>query len=329
MTLEDLYRLLRAGHVQAQGIVDTIDRPLVVLDANLCVVNVNPAFLQTFRVNREDTMGECLIELGNGQWNIPRLKHLLEEVIPHSSAVLDYEVSHDFPSLGRRTMLVTARRLIHPDNNSPLMLVVFEDVTERRQTDVSRDLVLSETEHRLKNFLALVGALARQIPAEGEGARHYREAFLSRLEVLTGAELGLFSRRGNDFGALVPALLAPYREKIRLEEGPPFPLSREQVRSLSMILHEMATNSLKYGALSIPSGHVRIGWSITKEGPHHATIDWQEENGPPVSAPGPDGFGTRLIKSLVQMDLNGSLETHYEPKGLKVRIEVPLKQPEA
>ena len=96
-----------------------------------------------------------------------------------------------------------------------------------------------------------------------------------------------------------------------------------------MILHELATYSLKYGALSIPAGHVRIGWNVIKEGPRQAAVDCQEEDGPPVSAPGPDGFGTRLIESLVQMDLKGTPEMHYAPKGLKVRSEVPRKQWEA
>ena len=109
MTLEDLYRLLRSGHVQAQGIVDTIRAPLVVLDEALIVVNTNPAFLETFQVTRDETVGECFLNLGNGQWSNPELEILLREVIPKASAILDYEIVHTFPKIGRRTMLVSAR----------------------------------------------------------------------------------------------------------------------------------------------------------------------------------------------------------------------------
>jgi PAS domain-containing protein len=97
MNLEDLYRLMRTEHVQAQGIVDTIGDPLLVLDGELCVQTANRAFYNIFKVSRDETIGQHLYELGNGQWNIADLRRLLEDVIPRSAAVLDYEVEHDFP----------------------------------------------------------------------------------------------------------------------------------------------------------------------------------------------------------------------------------------
>ena len=118
MDLEDLYRLIRNGHVRAQSIVDTVPDPLLVLDGNLCIENASRAFYETFKVDRDETIGRHLYELGDGQWDIPELRRLLEDVIPKSTAVVDYEVEHDFPGLGRRKMLLTARRLFHPDNNS-------------------------------------------------------------------------------------------------------------------------------------------------------------------------------------------------------------------
>lgn len=142
MNLEDLYRLLRSGHVQALGIVETIDSPILVLDGSLCVVNTNPAFLKHFAVNRDDTVGRELRELGNGQWDIPELTGLLRDVIPKSAALAGYEVTHEFPAIGRRTLLLTARRLCHPDSNSLFMLLVFEDVTDQRSNEMARDLIL-------------------------------------------------------------------------------------------------------------------------------------------------------------------------------------------
>ena len=89
--------------------------PLLLLDQNLCVQRASQAFFTTFKVDRDETIGQYFYELGDRQWDIPELRFLLEVVIPKSAAVVDYEVEHDFPGPGRRTMLVSARRLFHPD----------------------------------------------------------------------------------------------------------------------------------------------------------------------------------------------------------------------
>jgi PAS domain-containing protein len=114
MQLEDLYRLLRSEHVQAQGIVDSLEEPLLVLDQAGCVLTGNRGFFETFKVARDDTVGRSLFALGDGQWDIPELRFLLSEIIPKSTAIIDYEVEADFPTIGRRTMCVSARRLVHP-----------------------------------------------------------------------------------------------------------------------------------------------------------------------------------------------------------------------
>lgn len=320
MTLEDLYRLLRAGHVQAQGVMDTIGQPLLVLDTSLCVIAANPAFLRAFRVGRDETIGESLTRLGNGQWDIPPLTRLLQNVIPKSAAVIGYEVTHEFPELGQRTMLVTARRLSHPDNNSVNMLVVFDDVTETRRSAATRDLVLAEVEHRLKNFFGLVSALARQIPAVGSAAARYRDQFLDRLEVLTNAELGLFSEDGNELGYLIRTVLAPYEEHVTLQAGPAAHLRQQHVRPLSMVLHELGTNALKYGALSAPSGQLQVGWHRKQD---RLVIEWRETGGPVVPPDHVEGFGTSLIRSLVEGALAGTITTRFEPGGLVAEIAIP------
>jgi PAS domain-containing protein len=102
MNLEDLYRLLRSEHVQAQGIVDTLDEPLLVLDQAGCVLTANRGFYQTFRVGRDDTVGRSLFALGDGQWDLPELRRLVGEIIPRSAAIVGYEVAGEFPTIGRR-----------------------------------------------------------------------------------------------------------------------------------------------------------------------------------------------------------------------------------
>ena len=188
MTLDDLYRILRSAHVQAQGIVDTLDIPLLVLDQGLCVTAANPAFLDAFAVDRDDTIGQTLFALGNGQWDIPELRTLLAEVVPKAAAVIDYQVTHDFPSIGRRTMLVGARRMAPPGGHGKDMLVTFEDVTESDRKNAERDVLLSETRHRMRNLLAVVRALAGQTRTEGRTGEEYRDALLGPLGALVRAQ---------------------------------------------------------------------------------------------------------------------------------------------
>ena len=131
MNLEDLYRLMRIAHVRAQAMVDTAPDPMLVLDQHLCVEAAKPAFLEAFRISADDTIGRHFYELGDGQWDIPELRRLLDEVIPRAAAVIDYEVQREFPSLGRRRMLLTARRMVQPDRSQPALLLSIADATER------------------------------------------------------------------------------------------------------------------------------------------------------------------------------------------------------
>ena len=134
MTLEDLYRLLRSGHVQAQGIVDTLEEPLLVLHEDLRVGGVNPAYLRTFRVERDNLLGENFFELTSESWRSEELRVLLLEIIPRAKAVVGYEVNLDVPGLGPRHMLLSARRLIRPGNSSTDILLMLEDVTGARRS---------------------------------------------------------------------------------------------------------------------------------------------------------------------------------------------------
>jgi len=327
MNLEDLYRLLRSGHVQAQGIIDSLDEPLLVLAPPACVVHGTRAFFETFVVERDDTVGRSLFALGNGQWDIPELRRLLGDIIPKSVAILGYEVGADFPALGQRTMLVSARRLVHPDNNSTNILVVFEDVTARRREDAARDILLAETRHRMKNLLGVVRALATQTEVDGRSAKEYRDAFLGRFEAVPRAEdLSLASDAETDLGALIDQALAPVGpERSRIDPGPPVVLKSVQVLPISMILHELVTNAFKYGALSTSRGTVHLTWRLaTEAGGSALRLEWHEEGGPPVAPPSRSGFGSRLIEFTAVQSLGGSAELAFAPGGLRARVTAPL-----
>jgi len=118
----------------AQNIVDTVREPLLMLDTTLRVQSANRAFYQTFHVSPEETENHLIYELGNGQWDIPALRTLLEDVVPKSSVFNDFELEHTFPTIGRRVMLLNARKL-EAGNHGELLVLAMEDVTERRHAE--------------------------------------------------------------------------------------------------------------------------------------------------------------------------------------------------
>ena len=115
----------------AEGIIATIREPLVVLDADFKVIKANPSFYRTFQVTTEQTEKQVLYELGNGQWNIPELRRLLDEILPKKSVFNDFAVEHEFPSIGKKKMILNARTIIQQAPNERLILLAFEDTTDR------------------------------------------------------------------------------------------------------------------------------------------------------------------------------------------------------
>src|SRR5204863_7757130 len=118
----------------SQDIVDTVREPLLMLDTTLRVRSANRAFYQTFQVSAGETEDRLIYELGNGQWDIPALRTLLEDVIPTSSVFNDFELEHTFPVIGRRVMLLNGRKL-RAGSHAELLVLAMEDVTARRRSE--------------------------------------------------------------------------------------------------------------------------------------------------------------------------------------------------
>src|ERR1700724_660874 len=150
----------------AQAIVDTIRDPLLVLDQDLRVVTANRAFHQTFKMNRQDIQGRPVDGLGDGQWDIPELRLLLEDVAPQHAVMEAYEVERDFPIIGRRSMLLNAREVFNQRNSRNLILLTFEDVTDRRAAECEitrllqqKETLLQEMQHRVGNSLQIIASI--------------------------------------------------------------------------------------------------------------------------------------------------------------------------
>jgi PAS domain S-box-containing protein len=116
----------------AESIVETVRGPLLVLDADLKIIFANHNFFTTFKVNPDETIGSFIYDLGNKQWNIPKLRELLEDILPKKEAFDNFEVAHKFKDIGQKIMLLNARQIYRKDINSKIILLAIEDITERR-----------------------------------------------------------------------------------------------------------------------------------------------------------------------------------------------------
>ena len=170
----------------AQAIVNTVREPLLVLDKDLRVVAASRSFYETFQADRQETQGRLLYTLGDGQWDIPALRTLLEKVVPEHSVMDDYEVEHEFPKIGRRTMLLNARTVISENSADAALLLAIEDVSERRAHERElehlvrqKELLLEEMRHRIANSLQIIASIlllkARSVQSD-ETRGHLQDA---------------------------------------------------------------------------------------------------------------------------------------------------------
>ena len=187
-------------------------------------------------------------------------------------------------------------------------------------------VLVQELAHRVRNMLGLVQALASQTTADEPAARTYRDTFLSRLGALARAEGLVFEDHAQhiDLAQLAPRALEPFAaehaEAIAIE-GPPLWLPARMGRILGLVLHELAVNATKHGALSAPEGRVRLAWHTegAQQG-QHVRLSWIEEEGPDVAPPGRQGFGTRLLETLAGYELDGTAKLEHRPEGLRYEL---------
>lgn len=199
------------------------------------------------------------------------------------------------------------------------------DITERKQLEEQLELLVGELNHRVKNTLMVVQAMAHQTFRGADSSGAPVTKFNDRLAALSGAHdaLSRTSWTGASLAEIVRhGLLICGRDHSRLQiAGPDVTLPSSATVSLVMVLHELATNAMKYGALSNLNGRVSILWATDGKGT--LTIDWQERGGPPVQKPARTGFGSRLVSEAVPRQLGGNVELDYDPAGLRCRISIP------
>jgi two-component sensor histidine kinase len=328
------------GRTLPQAIIDTLPEPILVLDSQHRIVVASRAYYSTFKVISPDVQGRPLYSLGDGQWNIPELRALLEEIPTRHSAVNAFEVEGDFAGIGRRTMLVNGRQMAEQDSTEPLILLDFEDVTtrrdiERRIADLlkQKDILLLEMQHRVANSLQIIASIlllkAQSVRSE-ESRVHLQDA---RRRVLSVAAVQQQLLASGHTGTIH---LAPYLShlcqtlgasmigdsrrivlKVQVEDRG---TTTNEAVGIGLIATELVLNALKHAFLDDkPDARITVHYDV-------AESNWKlmvSDNG--IGRPAGDlqattpGLGTGIIEALAKQ-LDAEVHISMAPQGTSVSI---------
>lgn len=270
-----------------------------------------------------------------------RGRRMSEIIIPvryraaHENGLTHYLATGEGPVLDRHIEIEAVRRdgcelpvelsITRTEQfGEPVFLGFLRDISERREAARRQELLIGELNHRVKNMLAIISSIAHQSARDASDLASFSRAFTGRLaalghahDILTGSVW-----EPAPLASLVEAMLAPYRGERLTIGGGDSALSARQLLAMSMVLHELLTNALKYGALAAAGGSISIAWRREDD---NLAFDWTERGAAIIAAPTHRGFGTKLIELSVGHDLGGRVERDWKPDGVAYRLAFPLE----
>lgn len=225
---------------------------------------------------------------------------------------------------------VASAPIRRPDGTIIAMSSILHDITERIANEEHRLFLMREIAHRSKNQLAIIQAIAMQTARASGSLLDFLAQFRGRLQGLSASHDLLLNQNwhGAPLDELVRSQIAVFVDGASSAvsvAGPPAMLHAAAAEAVGLAIHELATNSVKYGALSVPAGKVAVAWRevARSEAPRSWELTWQESGGPPVSEPSGSGFGTQVVKRMAAMAVQGKAELEYREGGLFWRLEFP------
>jgi PAS domain S-box-containing protein len=330
LTVEDVTQrqraeaALRASEERLRRVLETDAIGVMFFDREGTLIDANDAFLRITGYARSEVETRELtwrtmtppewLETSEAQW-----KHLEE-----AGRIGPYEKQY-FLKDGSRSWMLFAGASIDDGTIVEYCL----DINDRKRAEAERELLARELSHRVKNTLAVVQSLAMQTNGRIASVDEFRETFVGRLQALARAHSLLLDAnwRSADLRTLVEQTLAAYRvdhPEVVDVVGEPVALTPQQGLGLSLMLHELGTNAVKYGALSQHEGRVRVSWQIEEASDRRVRLQWAERDGPAVMPPTKKGFGLRLLERAVSYELEGAVELNFAPDGLVCELIFPL-----
>jgi len=328
--------------VEPLDLLETIREGLLVLDPDLTIRFANRAFCDKFLVVPEHVVGRKLFELGNEEWDIPKLRSALATIISGERTFEDFEVEPFFPSIGRRVMCLNARKVYRPGNKIQLILLAIEDVTERvrleREHAIASErigVLLQELTHRIKNSLQIIVSmvsLEARNHKSGEGKTalervSHRIAALGRLYSMLGETNSI---EAVDAASYLEALCRDLIESVQKENGTLIALKSDiaseslpvdRAIPLGLIVNELVTNAVKYAFPGEPKGTIAVTLKRFA-GELRLTVADDGQGADPQRAD--SGLGARLVDSFARQ-LGGQVERVSSSKGTSVCLTLPSR----
>ena len=324
----------------AQGIVDTVHEPILVLDEELRVIAASRSFYLAFKVGAEDTQGRLLYALGDGQWDIPKLRVLLEKIIPERGVMEGYEVEHEFPDLGRRTMRLNARQLFCREGANRTILLGIEDVTAQRALEREKEellrqkgVLLEELQHRVANSLQIIASilLMKARAVQSPETRLHLEDAHKRVLSVAAVQKQLHAAEAAGSVEISPYLVKLCASLATSMIGDTRPIllevvseggraSSRQAESLGLIVTELVMNALKHAFPDVRAGG-KIVVAYDMVGTNWKLSVSDDGVGKPegVFAQGKSGLGTGIVQALSQQ-LDAKVDTSAGRHGTTVSI---------
>ncbi len=283
-------------------------------------IDVNLAGCEMLGMTREEVLASTFTDVLHPD-ELARLPGAL-------AGMADGNVYHDEWRYRRKDGAVFIGELSGRQLSNGCFQGVLRDITARKKAEEQTKLLLKEVNHRAKNMLMLVQAIARRTAATG--ADDFLDRFGERIQALAASQDLLIKGEWNgvSLSELVCSQMAPFQDLTgtRIEiGGPSLLVSASAAQTLGMVIHELATNAGKYGALSANQGRVAISWSLERDGAGSETftMSWREEGGPPVAPPSMKGFGSKVIGPLAESSLDARVDLDFRETGLFWRLQCP------
>jgi len=318
---------LRESEERYKGIYQHASMGIAIWDLDGRLVSCNPAYSDMRGYSEDELRGSSFEAIVHPE---DRDRHACEVKKLISQQISSFEIENRCLSKEGKVSWVHKHVSLLRDGagRAANIITLATNVTERKQHEEQIDLLLREVNHRSKNLLSLVQAIAQQ--TVNTRPDDFLPRFQARVQALAASHDILVGNKwkGADLHELARTQLAHFRDLMdkRIElTGPPVFANASAAQALGMAFHELATNATKYGALSGESGHVELGWKTVQSagGEEVFVIEWTESGGPPIAAPSSSGFGSTVICRLAERSLDAKVELNYPCTGLTWRLQCP------
>ena len=321
--LETLTKHLSESEDRYRSLFDNANDIVATFDRDFRITAINPAVERILGYAPAELVGTLLTRYVPKD-DLATLVAMLRRKLAGEPST-HYEVRVFEKGRERQLALEVNSRLMFSKDGKPVGIhAIARDITERKEAEARQLVLIRELQHRAKNLLAVVQSIMTNTLARSRDVESASIAILGRLQALARAQDFVVS--GNSGGVplrdLVEAELSGFAERANVD-GVPIVVGGVFAQQFALVVHELATNAAKYGALSGPSGKVDVSWSINREPEDHVVaFSWVERDGPAVTMPTQEGFGTRLISTT----LNGDSRLSFAENGLQFRLEIPMSE---